>query len=344
MSNLLSYSGITTKVRAMEANFISKDDCQHIASLETVADFISFLKNHPGYSGIFKDLDEHLMHRGQVEGIFINGLYFDFTKIYQFANLDQRKTLDLIFFRYEVNILKACIQLVFNEEDNYDLSLFSTFFSSHSNVNVKALAASHTMEEYINNLKDTEYYSMFVKLQAANHITPFEYEMQLDIYYFKKMWKLKEKQLKGDNLNAMTHSLGTEIDLLNIMWLYRSKKFYDIHSSDSYAYIIPVNYKLTKAHLMKLMEAVSIEDFIVILKTTYYENISPTLLDGSIEFACLKIISKIYQEDKSNYPSSMAPIIHYLFLKQNEVRRLTTALECIRYKLEPQDTLRYVLQ
>ena len=344
MNDLLTYSGITTKVRAMEANFISKNDYERIAGLESVAEFIAFLKNHPGYSGIFKGLDEYEMHRGQAEGLLINGLYLDFSKIYQFAHIDQRETLNLIFFRYEVNVLKACIQLIYNEEDTYDLSLFSTFFSSHSKVNVKALAASHSMEEYINNLKGTEYYHLFNGLQIMNPLTSFDYEMQLDIYYFKKMWKLKEKQLKGDNLKSMTHSLGTEIDLLNIMWLYRSKKFYDIRSTDSYAYIIPLNYKLTKPELVKLMETATIDEFIVVLLTTYYGNISQSLINGSMEFTCLKIISKIYKNDKSNYPSSMAPINNYLFQKQNEVRRLTTALECIRYKLSLQDTLSYVLQ
>lgn len=344
MNNLLSYSGITTKVKAMEANFISKNDYQRIANLESTADFIALLKNHPGYSGIFIGMDEHDIHRGQAEKILDNGLYLDFAKIYRFATLDQRKYLDLIFFRYEVHVLKACIQLIYNEEDFYDLFSFNSFFTNHSKINVKALAASHSMEEYINNLKGTEYHSLFVLLQNTNHVTSFDYEMQLDIYYFKKAWKLKDKQLKGDSLKAMTHSLGSEIDLLNIMWLYRSKKYYDIHSSDSYAYVIPVNYKLTKAQLAKLMETSSLNEYIAILKTTYYEKFSTTLVDGSIEIAYKKIISKINQDNKSDYPSSMAPINNYLFQKQVEVNRLTTALECIRYKLEPQDTLRYVLQ
>ena len=344
MNDLLTYSGITTKVRAMEANFISKHDYEQIASFESIAEFIAFLKKHPGYSGIFNGLDEYEVHRGQAEGILINGLYLDFSKIYQFAHIDQRETLNLIFFRYEVNVLKACIQLIYNEEETYDLSLFTTFFNSHSTVNVKALAASHSMEEYINNLKGTQYYHFFTGLQIMNPITSFDYEMQLDIYYFKKMWKLKDKQLKGDNVRSMTHSLGTEIDLLNIMWLYRSKKYYDIRSSDSYAYIIPLNYKLTKPQLVKLMETTSIDEFITVFKTTYYGNISQSLIDGTMEFTSLKILSKIYKKDKSNYPFSMAPINNYLFQKQNEVRRLTTALECIRYELSAQDTLNYVLQ
>lgn len=345
MNRLLDYSGIITKVKAMKSHFISRNDYERIANLESIADFISYLKNHEGYRIIFQDLDEHLLHRGQIEGVFINALYRDFSSIYNFANIEQRNYLELILFRYEVNVLKHCIQLVYNKDsDTYDLSTFHTFFQNHSKINISALAASQNMEEYVNNLKGTEYYTLFNHLLNQDNITSFDYEMQLDIYYFKKMWKLKDKKLKGDNLEVLTHRLGSEIDILNIMWLYRSKRFFNIHTTDSYSYIIPIHYKLRNEQLMKLIEASSIEEFINILNTTYYKKISSTLIDGTMEIYFQKIMMDIADNNAARYSSSMAPVYAYLFKKQIEIKRLTTALECIRYKLEPEDTLKYVLQ
>lgn len=345
MYRLLDYSGIITKVKAMNSHFISKTDFERIANLESISDFIAYLKNHEGYHSIFQELDEHLLHRGQIESVFINALYSDYSSIYNFANMEQRNFLDLIFFRYEVNVLKDCMQLVYNKDSNkYDLSTFHTFFQKHSKININALAASQDMEEYVNNLKGTEYYSLFNYLQNRGNPTSFDYEMQLDIYYFKKMWKLKDKKLKGDNLKVLTHRLGSEIDILNIMWLYRSKRFFNIHSTDSYSYIIPIHYKLRKEQLMKLIEAPSIEEFITILNTTYYKKISDTLIDGTMEIYFQKIMMDIAEKNAARYSSSMAPVYAYLFKKQIEIKRLTTAVECIRYKLEPEDTLRYVLQ
>ncbi|MDF2609144.1 MAG: H+transporting two-sector ATPase subunit [Lachnospiraceae bacterium] len=344
MNSLLSYSGIITKIKAMEKSFITNDDYQKIANLESVAAFTAFLKSHPGYEQIFNGVDEYIIHRGQIEGYFINGLYLDYAKIYRFADIEQRKTLDLTFFRYEINILKTCIQMIYSEKEDYDLSAFNLFFEKHSNINVSALASSKSMEEYIGYLKGTEYYSMFVRMQNTSGITSFDYEMMLDIYYFRKMWKLKDKLLSGDNLKALTHSLGSEIDLLNILWLYRSKKFYDIHPQNAFSYIIPISYKLKKEQLSKLLDAVTIDEFVNNLKHTHYSNIIPSLLDGTMEIAYQKILTKINQLNASKYPNSMAPVNFYLYKKQLEIKRLTTALECIRYKLEPQDILKYVLQ
>lgn len=345
MNSLLNYSGIITKVKAMKSHFISRADFERIANLESISDFITYLKNHEGYNSVFQNLDEHLLHRGQIEGVFINALYMDFSSIYGFANMEQRNSLDLIFFQYEVTVLKTCIQLVYNKDSNkYNLSTFHDFFQNHSKINISALAASQTMEEFVNNLKGTEYYSLFNHLQNKDTITSFDYEMQLDIYYFKKMWKLKDKKLKGDNLKVLTHRLGSEIDILNIMWLYRSKRFFNIHATDSYSYVIPIHYKLKNEQLMKLIEASTIEEFITILNTTYYKKISATLMDGTMEVYFQKIMMNIAENNAARYTSSMAPVYAYLFKKQIEIKRLTTAVECIRYKLEPEDTLRYVLQ
>lgn len=344
MNKLLSYSGIITKIRAMEKSSITNNDYQNIANLESVPGFITFLKNHTGYEQIFIGFDENIHHRGQIEGCFINGLYLDYAKIYRFANIEQRRALNLIFFRFEINILKICLQKVYHQDDNYNLSMFSTFFEEHSSINLKALASSHSMEEYINSLKGTEYYSLFVKLQNSGEVSSFDYEMLLDIYYFRKVWKLKDKLLEGNNLKAATHSFGSEIDLLNIMWLYRSKRFYDIHPTNAYSYIIPINYKLKKEQLTKMLESVTIDEFIIVLKTTHYAKLSSSLLDGTMEITYQKLISKIHLESAAKYPESMAPINYYLYKKQLEIRHLTTALECIRYRLEPQEILKYIMQ
>jgi V/A-type H+-transporting ATPase subunit C len=176
MNNLLSYSGINTKVKAMSSNFISKEEYNKIAGLDLVTDFITFLKDHPGYREIFGRYDEHELHRGDVERIITNGLYHDYTKIYRFAGMSQRKDLDLLFLRYEVNILKACIRLVYNKKNTVDFSHFKTFFSKHSSVNLDALLASKSMEEFTAGLKGTEYYHLFEKLRSLSNPTSFDYE------------------------------------------------------------------------------------------------------------------------------------------------------------------------
>lgn len=345
MDTALSYSGINTKVKAMHPKLISDDDYQKLANLDTVADFISYLKKHPGYTELFQKYDEREIHRGEAERVLINSLYMDYTKIYRFANDAQRQDLELVFFRYEINVLKHCIRLIHSSADNaYDLSVFHPFFNKHSEINVAALSLSRSMDEYIQNLRGTEYFNLLSKLHAKPGLTSFDYEMSLDIYYFTKSWKLKDTILKGMSRKAFTQRLGTEIDLLNIMWIYRSKKMYDMNAAQIFTYLIPVNYKLGVSQLSRLVQAVTIDEFLTILNSTKYRFFVPFLKDGTMEFEYTKMLNRIYVRNSKKYPASMTEVNYYLFRKDIEIGQLTSALECIRYKLDVKKKLDYILQ
>ncbi len=344
MFRILSFNGINTKIKAMSKNLISQEEYHKIANIDTVADFIVFLKQHPGYHEIFKQYDEHKLHRFDAERFFIFGFYYDYTKLFRFANLDQRKDLELVFLRHEVTILKNCIHMIYNKERTYDLSLFQDFFNRHSNIDITTLSASQSLDEFVNQLKHTEFYPIFTKLQDQPDVTPFDYEMQLDIYYFKRIWKRKDRLVKGNTLKSVTERLGTEIDLLNIMWIYRSKVMYDLSTEDILSYIIPVNYRFSKEQLLKLINASTTEEFASLLKSSHYKFVWDSLNNGTMEQTYIQILNDIYKKTKTKYPASMSSVNYYLFQKETEIARLTTALECIRYGLDPKEKLQYILQ
>lgn len=344
MSKLLKYSGITTKVRAMKSRLLSIDDYQKLSNSETTTEFTAFLKKHPGYSEFFSNLDEQRLHRGEIERVLNDTIYFDYAKIYRFASIEQRKELNIYFSYFEIKLLKTCLQCVFHKESPIVIPHNKTFIGNHSNIKVEALAESKSMDEFIANLKNTEYYSLFLKLQTTNHHTLFDYQMQLDIYYFQKVWKQIKKHVKGSDSKILNNILGKEIDLLNLLWIYRSKKYYNISASNIYSYIIPVSHRLSKSDLNRLVEANSTEELIKVFESTFYHKAYQDLEDISFEELYFKILKKVYKANKMKYPSSIAPIIYYLFLKTRELDRLTSVLECIRYNLDPNETMKYVLQ
>lgn len=342
MNNLLSYSGINAKIKAMSANLIKKEEFERIASINTTSDLIAFLKNHPGYRNVFKQYDEHELHRYDAERIIGSVFYDDFARIYRFADDAQKKDLDLLFFRYEVTILKACIRHIHNRKNMYELSLLRDFFGRHSKLDISALMSSYTMEEFISKLEGTHYYPVLSSLPGDKKSLPHEYELKMDIFYFTKAWKLKDKLVRGNNLKAVTDILGTRIDLMNIMWAYRLKALYRSEPSDILARMIPVNYKLSKEALLKLINSSSPEEFMSLLAGTPYGDFSAHLTDGSMEAYYDIKIMRISRDNIKKYPASMSRVNYYLYCRETEIGRLTTALECIRYKLEPAERLKYI--
>ena len=78
-----------------------------------------------------------------------------------------------------------------------------------------------------------------------NHVNSlYEFDRTLNLYFYTYIWREKRKILKGKELKGFTNNLGIEIDLLNLEWMYRAKKYYEMAPADIYRILIPIHYKI----------------------------------------------------------------------------------------------------
>ena len=80
MGNLLEYSGIVTKIRAMEAKLLSPEQFTEIANLGSVPEIADYLKKNTAYADVLDTLEEDQLHRGNIEKVLVQSLYRDYTK------------------------------------------------------------------------------------------------------------------------------------------------------------------------------------------------------------------------------------------------------------------------
>lgn len=343
MGTLLSYSGLSTKIRAMQSKLMSEKQYQEIAQLDSVIQIVAYLKKQPGFSDLWADLDENSLHRGDVEKLLTHTIHQNFAKLYRFANPEQRRFMALYFKRYEISILKDCLRKVFDEgRAQLDLSLFQDFFDRHSKMNLEKLTSSSTVEELVNNLQGSEYYHPLKKLGTDYQPRIFDYGMALDQYYFANIWSVKEKLFKRRDLEEITKAYGNKFDMLNLQWIFRSKKYYHMGPADIYALLIPVHYRLSKNDIASLVEASDEEEFRKILDTTYYKKRFPELAPENLEEIYTLNLKTILETEARKYPHSVIMIYSYLYHKEHEVDRLTTAVECVRYGLSTAEILDYI--
>ena len=343
MGSLLSYSGLSTKIRAMQSKLMSEKQYQEIAQLDSVIQIVAYLKKQPGFSDLWADLDENSLHRGDVEKLLTHTIHQNFAKLYRFANPEQRRFMALYFKRYELSVLKDCLRKVFDEgRAQLDLSLFQDFFDRHSKMDLEKLTSSSTVEELVNNLQGSEYYHPLKKLGTDYQPRIFDYGMALDQYYFANIWSVKEKLFKRRDLEEITKAYGNKFDMLNLQWIFRSKKYYHMGPADIYALLIPVHYRLSKNDIASLVEASDEEEFRKILDTTYYKKRFPELAPENLEEIYTLNLKTILETEARKYPHSVIMIYSYLYHKEHEVDRLTTAVECVRYGLSTAEILDYI--
>jgi len=341
MGSLFKYSSIVTKVHGMRNKLLTPKQYEELAGLATYQDLASYLKHLPGYAPVFQDINETKLHRNEVEKLLTLSLFRDYEKLYQFANIEQRKYLKIYVQHFEVILLKECCRVIFNNfERPFDINEQKPFFDHYSSLDLSRLVSSKNIQEFTENLSGTDYQSLFRKLLAAESPKLYDFELALDLFAFQKAWRQGKRTIKGKEYTVFREEFGEKIDLLNLVWVYRAKKYFSMQTADIYALIIPIHLHIKGIELNRLVEAENLEDFNTMALTTYYGHRYRLIESYTIERIYYDCLSHMYQSMWHKNPYSIAALNTYLFVKEEEIHRITTILECIRYGLDRSTALK----
>lgn len=346
MGNLLTYSGLTTKVKAMKSRLLKENQYRELAGFHSVPLAVDYLNSLPSYRPFLSWAGEKVLHRGKIEELLIQSKYHDFSKLYRFSSLSQRRFLDLYFMHYEIEKLKRCLRgVIGNHPLDLDLSLFQDFFNRHSGLDLLSLSSSRDLAQFTEKLAGSRYYEMMARLTRQGQAALFDYEMNLDMLYFKTMWKEAEKQLKKDEREAITECFGSRLDMLNIQWIYRCIHYYHMTAQEIMSLLIPIRKHLGPEQLHSLACCGSDEEFFSVLNATYYGSQDPGKKEEwpNPEKLTKQVLNRIHKLTEQRDPYSIATVNSYLYFKELEIERIIHIIESIRYGLEPSQILSSVM-
>ena len=221
MGSVLSYSGVSTKIRAMSSHLVTDEQLQEIVRFSDVPQVAAYLKKTPEYAKAWSDLDENNLHRGEIEKLLKKSIFGNFSRIYNFANKEQRKFLALYSKRYEIRVLKEIMTNLFDHRstDPVDMSPYRDFFLHHSKLDIDRVAGAGNMDEFITALKGNEFYAPLQSVYENGNGLLFDYGMALDLYYFNQIWSVRKKLFKGNDLDEITKALEEKGDgFIEAMW------------------------------------------------------------------------------------------------------------------------------
>lgn len=343
MNKQLAYSGITAKIRAMSKSLITPQMYDEIINLPTVTDFAAYLKNNTTYGEQFGDMDETLLHRGQIERLLANSLYQDFISIYLFASQSQRTFLSSYFKTFEISLIQKFLRLVCSADKNTPDSITcDDFFMRHSRLNLVKMREAKNLPALIDSLSGTEYYGLLQRHLTEDTINGFNLDIILDQYYFKSLWKDLTKKLPPSISDSLKPIYGTKIDLLNIQWIYRGRFHYDFSSGRLLNLVIPVTYRLKASDITNLLEAASAEEFNSLCRKSCYFRQYNIQDVSQLDRIYQDLMHTLCNREAAKDPYSITAVYAYIINKEYELKMLTRILECIRYRLEPSQIQEYL--
>lgn len=343
MLNMFYYSHITAKIHGMKGKMLTKENYQQLLQQKTVKDAALYLKSKTYYKDVLKTLDENDVHRGYLEILLRRSLVNDELKIVRYLKGTEKKTYRYVYRKQEIEDIKRMLRFLQMGKsiETIDRNLF--FISKYSVIDFERLFKVKNIRELLEGLNGTNFYKILKPLIIDDdHIDLFSAEMALDMYYYKKLNEEFNTTIRGKNRMILKNMFGIEADTKNILWIYRSKKYYNISKEIIYRYLIPYHYRLNKKIINKMVESSTIKEFLTYVSQTKYAF---DVEEDSIKKENTLLIAQIkdYKKYMKYEPFSIAPIACYIFIKEVEIANITTIIEGVRYNVSPSEIQQMVI-
>ena len=389
MSGLLEYSGVATKIRAMQSKLLTREDFEIMAEKNSISEVLTYLAGTEAYGKILSpennpDIPSDILTSALtgtssdgktttdisiIERILYRALYVDYDKLYRFSGKGPKNYLSFYLIKHEVELIKTCLERLFNKTRNTadatestNILIYKDFFDKRSKIDLTKLYESESIGELIDCLAKTVYYPTLKLLKDNENAALFDYESQLDIFLFKTMWDICTEQMPASYRKVLKDIYGEQIDLLNLQWVYRGRKYYRLTEAQMFKLLIPVYYRVKRREILALIRAESDEEFTGILGSLYYMKLTPKRGAGSISnritghitaqagdsdhidnefmdkverYDLEKIyddrMEQLYKSSQKNNPYSVACVANHMYIKEKEIEDLIKLIEFVGY-------------
>lgn len=211
-----------------------------------------------------------------------------------------------------------------NEVENWTNKLFQ---------DLKGISKQQTYEELIEFLQKHGYASIFGKhRKKIDQMNLFEMENQLDKFYFENMMKIARK-----HNSSLADIIGKQIDLNNIIWMYRVKKNYHFSEEQTRDILMKTYYKLKKSELEKMLEANNEKEMKEVLQKTFYAKYINFEHTDDLEQQVEIYLYHLYKKHFRGNIFDISAIYAYINMVEQENNDIMSVVEGIRYHLNKEE-------
>ncbi|MDR1150374.1 MAG: V-type ATPase subunit [Clostridiales bacterium] len=336
---MINYA-LNTKINVMISKLLNENDYKKLTKLNSLALVINELKIiNDGYRKIFEEFtDGNMIKRQNIENRLMLCLINCYENIFKFINnVNIKRYIKLFYLKLKIDLIKLGLSAV---KDKRDLSL-EYYESDKLGLDTSRLFSDdiNNIEDFFNVIRDTEFFDVINQPYIDKH-NLFELDTKLDFYYYEKVFKFN-KLLSGGEKKILDEINKIELEMLNIIYIYRLKVFFAFDKDKIYAYLAPRKYKLSSSDINKLIAVdnkIELEDLII----SYKNNKVFKNKEFSIEKFYYYNLNYFYKKYAKFQKNSVVRILYYIFLKKIEINNITSLIEGIRYRLNPESILNYL--
>lgn len=329
----VKYPNINAKLKGMYAKRITKTDLSDLIKQNNLKNAVLLLKSK---SNIFKNADENI-DRLEIESLLEEDQIEDILKIKRLLDKKDEEIFDMFLLQYEIKCIKSIFRKLFSEDKTEDIIIQNVKrWTVRVFEDIKGIETVQNFYEFFEAIKRMKYNKILKKYQEQEKINVFEVENEMDKLYFETLY---DKVKLDANLKKI---IGSEIDLLNVLWIFRIKKYYNFDSEKIKKFLINRYYKLNQNIINKIIQANSFQEIKEIMEKTVYKKvfIQETDFEQKIDQYLYEINKKIFQNDIM----SVAYIFAYINIIDYENNDIINTIEGIRYNMDKKEILKRLVR
>ena len=329
----IKYPNLNAKLKGMYEKRISKSDLEDLVKQNNLKNAILLLKSK---YDIFKNSDENI-DRLEIESLLEKDQINNILKIKKLLNKKDTEIFEMFLLQYEIKCVKSIFRKLFSDDKTDDIVIQKvkmwtvTLFSD-----IKGIETVQNFYEFFEAIKRMKYNKILKKYQEQDNINVFEVENEIDKLYFETLYDMIKNEVNSKKI------IGSEIDLLNVLWIFRIKKYYNFENEKINQILIKRYYKLKPNTMKKIEQTNTFEEIKEIMKDTVYKDVffDENNLEENIDKYLYEINKKIFRNDMT----SIAYVLAYVNMIDYENNDIINTIEGIRYNMDKKEILKRLVR
>ena len=249
-----------------------------------------------------------------------------------------------MLMKYEFKDIKIILRSIV-ENEKIDLERDTIMYKKNKHIDYSKLVNCENFNQALDVLKGTIYKKAIASLTDEDIFRlHFHVEMKLDSLYFLTMKNAIDKLSKSSQA-IFNDYFSTIIDTINLQWIIRAKKYYDLPNEEIYSYSLRYGKYIKGDFLKDLIYSDSVEAIVEKIKKTKLRHTLEDANGNTIvsnrnikEYVYLSHLKKL-----KDYDNSISTLLKFIIQLNIQNENLIRIAEANKYKLSKSEVKEYLI-
>lgn len=340
-----NFNAINAKIGVLRKGILKKNDYENILSFSKREEIIDYLKNNPLYKdNIDYYEEENIKNRYMTEFMIHKTETKILNKLKYFLFGNEKDVLEIMLLRYEFEDIKIILRSIV-EKEKINLKTETLMYGFSNHVDYDELSKCDSIHSALEILKNTCFRKAILSLNDDDILKlHFHVEMNLDSLYFLLMQKATSK-LSKTSKNILNSYYSSMIDTMNLQWIIRAKKFYNLSNEEIYNYCLRFGRYIKGDFLKSLVYSETSAEVIERIKNTRFKRIIDSSNSDLVSYRDMQayIFDTQLRKLKSyeNTISTFLKFVISLFVQNENITRIA---EAKKYNLSKEEIKKYLIK